>query len=80
MGCGFVCVQSLSHVQLSTTSWTIAHQTPLSVGFFRQEYWSGWPFLPPGDLPDQRMEPESLASPAVTSGFFTISATREALM
>ena len=37
------------------TPWTAAHQTPLSMGFPRQEYWSGWPFPPPGDLPDPGM-------------------------
>ena len=40
-----VCAQSLSRVQLFMTLWTIAHQAPLSVGFFRQEYWSGLPFF-----------------------------------
>ena len=52
-----VVVQCLSHVQLLTTLWTIAHQAPLSVGFSRQEYWSGLPFRPPGDLPDPEIEP-----------------------
>ena len=41
---------SLSHVLLFATPWTVAHQAPLSVGFSRQEYWSGLPFPPPGDL------------------------------
>ena len=40
----------LSSVQLFATPWTIAHQAPLSLGFSRQEYWSGLPFPPPGDL------------------------------
>ena len=53
-----------SHVQLFATLWTIAHQVPLSMGFFRQEYWSGLPF-PPGDLPDPVIEPMSLVSPAL---------------
>ena len=44
--------QSLSHVQLSVTPWTVAQQAPLSMGFSRQEYWSGLPFPLPGDLPD----------------------------
>ena len=39
-----VCAQSYSHVQLFATSWTVAHQAPLSMGFSRQEYWSGLPF------------------------------------
>ena len=46
-----VCVQFLSHVRLFVTPWTAAHQAPLSMGFSRQEYWSGLPFAPPGDLP-----------------------------
>ena len=45
-------VQLLSHVQLFVTTWTLAHQAPLSMGFSRQEYWSGLPFPSPGDLPD----------------------------
>ena len=44
--------------------WTVAHQTPLSMGFSRQEYWSGLPFPSPGDLSDPGIEPESLAAPA----------------
>ena len=51
----------LSRVQLFATSWTIAHQAPLSMGFFRQEYWSGLPFPSPGDLPDPGIEPRSPA-------------------
>ena len=63
-----VVVQSLSHVQVSVTPWTVAHQAPLSMGFSRQEYWSGLPLPSPGDLPDPRIE---LASPALAGGFFT---------
>ena len=44
------------------TSWTVAHQAPLSIEFSRQEFWSGLPFPPPGDLPDPRIE---LMSPAL---------------
>ena len=51
--------------------WTITHQAPLSTGFSRQEYWSGLPFPPPGDLPDPGIKPESPASPALAGGFFT---------
>ena len=43
--------QLLSHIQLFVTPWTVALQAPLSMGFSRQEYWSGLPFPPPGDLP-----------------------------
>ena len=46
------CVCMFSGVQLSVAQWTVAHQVPLSLGFSRQEYWSGWPLPPPGDLPD----------------------------
>ena len=52
-------VQSLGHVQPSVTPWSIAYQAPLSMGFSRQEYWSGLPFPPPGDLPDPEIEPVS---------------------
>ena len=52
------------------TPWTVALQAPLSMGFSRQEYWSGVPFPSPGDLPDPEAEPESLKSPALASGFF----------
>ena len=71
-----------SRVQLSATLWTVARQAPLFMGFSRQEYWSGLPCPPPGDLPDPGIEPTSLASLASLSlagGFFTIWVTREAL-
>ena len=71
----------LSHfscVQLFVTLWTVAHQAPLSMGFFRQEYWSGLLCPPPGDLPNSQIKPESFVSPAFAGGFFTTSATREA--
>ena len=58
----------LSHVRLFATPWTVAHQAPLSMGFPRQEYWSGLPFASPGDLPDPRIKPTSLASPALQTG------------
>ena len=64
-----------SHVLLFVTPWTVAHQAPLSMGFSRQEYWSGLPYLPPGDLPDLGIKPMSIVSPALAGGFFTISAT-----
>ena len=50
--------------------WTVAHQTPLSIEFSRQEYWSGLPFPTPGDLPDLGIELSSRASPALVGGFF----------
>ena len=52
-------------------------QAPLSVGVCRQEYWSGMPCPPPGDLPHPGIEPVSLTSPALASGFFTTCATWE---
>ena len=68
-----ISVASLVH--LSATSWTVACQVPVSMEFFRQEYWSGLPFPTPGDLPrDQEIFPEttmSLGSPALAGGFFT---------
>ena len=52
-----VCVKSLSRVWLFATPWTIAHQAPLSMGFSRQEYWSGLPFPSPGIFPTQGSNP-----------------------
>ena len=49
--------QSLIHVQLFATPWTVAHQAPLSTGLFRQEYWSGLSFSSPGDLTNPGIEP-----------------------
>ena len=56
----------LSHVRLFATPWTVAHQAPLSMGFSRQEYWSGLPFPSPGDLPNPGIEPRSPALQADT--------------
>ena len=53
--------KSLSHIRLFATPWTIARQAPLSMGFFRQEYWSGLPFPSSGDLPNLGIEPGSPA-------------------
>ena len=69
-----------SHVQLFATLWTVAPQAPLSMGFSRQEYWSGSLCPPLRDLPDSETEPTSLVSPALADGFFTTSATWEALL
>ena len=71
----------LSHfgrVRLFATSWTVACQAPLSMGFSRQEYWRGLPFPPPGDLPDSGIKPASLVSLELAGRFFTTSATWEA--
>ena len=62
-----------SYVQLFTTLWSIACQTPLSMGFSRQEYCSGLPRPLPEDLPDPEIEPVFLMSPALAGVFFTTS-------
>ena len=62
----YVCACSV--VSDSVIPWTADHQAPLSMGFPRQEYWSGLPFPPPGDLADPGIEP---ASPALAGRFFT---------
>ena len=59
---GACMLNCFSHVQLFGTPWTIAHQAPLSMRFPRQEYWSGLPCPPPGDLPDPGIKPTSLTS------------------
>ena len=76
--CARACVgtQLLSHVRLFVTPWTITCQAPLSMEFSRQEYWSGLPFPSPGDLPNPKMEPASLASPALAGSFITTSYLR----
>ena len=62
-------VKSLSRVRLFATLWTVAYQASLSMGFSRQEYWSGLPFPSPGVLPDPGIEPGSpaLEADAITS-------------
>ena len=59
-------LKSLSRVQLFETPWTVAYQAPPSMGYSRQEYWSGLTFLSPGDLPNPRIE---LRSPALQTDF-----------
>ena len=77
----YACMLSrFSHVPLFATTWTAACQTPLSMRFSGQEYWSGLPGPPPGVLPDPGIEPESLKSPALAGRFFTTSTTWEALL
>ena len=64
-------VKLLSCVQLFATPWTETYQAPQSMGFFRQEYWSGLPFVPPPeDLPDPGIEFVSSVSPALAGKFF----------
>ena len=55
----FTCVKSLSRVRLFAIPWTVARQAPLSMGFSKQEYWSGLPFPFPGDLPNPGIKPGS---------------------
>ena len=67
--CYYCCLGAqLYPTLLGPHAWTVAHQAPLSIGFPRQEYWSGLPFLPLGGLPDPGIEPRSSA---LASGFFT---------
>ena len=74
------CAHMLGHVRLFVTPEAVARQAPLSMRFSRQEYWSGLPFPPPGDLPDPGIQPTSLLSPALAGGFFTTSTAWETLM
>ena len=61
-------VKQLAHSHSFTIPWTVACQAPLFMGFARQEYWTGVPFLSPGDLPDPGIKP---GSPALAGSFFT---------
>ena len=70
-----LCAQSCSAL---CDSKDIICQASLPTEFCRQEYWSGWPFLPPGDLLDPRIKPASLESPALAGGFFTTNDIWEA--
>ena len=73
----------LSHFscgRLFATLWAVAHQTPLSLGFSRQKYWSGLPCPPPGDLSYPEIKFTSLMSPILACGFFTASAIWETLL
>ena len=73
-----VCVLScFSRIWLFATPWTVAHQAALSMGFSRQEYWSGSSFPSPGYPPDPGIEPRSLMSPALAGRLFTTGACWE---
>ena len=67
--------QSLSSIQLFVTPWTAVHKAPLSMGFYRQEYWNRLSFISPGDSPDPGIQPTSVTSPGLAVRFFTTSAT-----
>ena len=73
MLCHFSCVRLFARL------WTVACQAPLSIGFFRQEYWNELPCPPPGDLPCPGMEPVSLMSPVWAGRFFTTGTIGKAL-
>ena len=64
-------VQFLSQFQIFVTPWTVARQAPLSMGFSRQEHWSGLLCPPPRGLPDPGVKPMSVTSPASAGRFFT---------
>ena len=71
--------KSLQLCQLFATLWIVPCQASLSMGFSRQEYWSGLPCPPPRALPNTGITPASVTSPALAEGVFTTSATWEAL-
>ena len=64
--CACVCMRTCTHTPAEL--WSVAHLAPLSMGFTRQEYWSGLPFPPPGDLPNPGIKP---TYPVLAVGFFT---------
>ena len=70
-------VKSLSRVRFFSTLSTVALQTPLSMGFPRQEYWTGLPLPSPGDLPNPGIKPGSPVSLVLAGVFFTTSTTWE---
>ena len=76
VACWLQCVQNrFNHVLLFAALWTVAYQTSLSVGFSKQEHWSGLPCPSPGHLPHPGIEPMSLTSPILAGRFFTAVAT-----
>ena len=76
----FYMLSHFSHVTLFATLWTVVLQGPLSMGFSRQEYWSGLPFPSPGDLPNPGIKPASLMSLALAGRFVSTGATWEAFI
>ena len=76
--CVWAVLSRFSRVRLFAALWTVALQAPLSMGFSRQEYWSGLPCRLLGDLPDPGTEPASLKSPDLAGWFFTTNTTWEA--
>ena len=72
-----MCAKLFQSCLTLATLWNVAHQAPLSMGFFRQEYWNGLHCPPPGDLPSSGIKPMSLTSPALTGWFFNTSTAWE---
>ena len=72
--------RSLSHVLFFVTPWTRARQAPLSMGFSKQEYWSGLPFSSPGDLPNAGIKPESPVSPALQADALPLKPSRGSII
>ena len=72
--CYCCCLLTKLYLTLFATPWTVTPPVPLSMGFPRQEYWSGLPFSSPGDLPDPGIEP---TAPALAGGFFTTELPRK---
>jgi len=70
-------LRHFSRVRLFETLWTVACQAPLSMGFSRQEYWSGMLCSPPGDLPNLGIEPLAPASPALQADYLPLSHGRK---
>ena len=68
----FLPIAQMLQSRLTLWPWTVAHQAPLSMGFSRQEYWSGLPCPPPGDLPNPGMEPTSPESPGLQVNFLPL--------
>ena len=73
-------VLSHSVMSYSATPWAVACQSPLCMEFSGQEYWSGLPFPPPGNLPDPGIKPKSLVSPALTGGFLNTEPPRKPIL
>ena len=76
--CMYACTLCLQLYLTLFNPQTVSHQASLSMGFSRQEYWSGLSCHPPGDLPGPGMEPALLMSPVLAGGFFTARTTWEA--
>ena len=68
-----MCTKSIQSIQLFTTLWTVACQASLSMGFFRQAYWSGLPFPPLGDLSNPGIKPTSPAAPELQADSLPLS-------